>query len=55
MVLFIVLYKVALTFETVDEILSVTIRKTAIEQNLPLVLFIILCNVVLSFECVEEM
>lgn len=37
MVLFIMLHKVALTFESVDE--SVTIQIKAIEQYLPVVLF----------------
>ena len=53
-VLFIMLYKVALTFESVDESLSVTIQMKAIEQYLPVVLFIMLCKVVLTFESVDE-
>ena len=40
MVLFTMLYKVLLTFESVDEILSVTIQMKATEQLLSLVLFI---------------
>ena len=34
-VLFIILYKVVLTFESVDEILSVTIQTKATEQYFP--------------------
>jgi len=34
-VLFIMLYKVVLTFESVDDILSVTIQMKAIEQYFP--------------------
>ena len=49
-VLFIMLYKVVLTFESVDEILCVTIQMKAIEQYFPVVLFIILNKVVLTFE-----
>ena len=42
-VLFIVLYKVVRTFESVDEILqSVTIQMKATEQYFPVVLFIML-------------
>ena len=42
-VLFIMLYKVVLTFESVDEILqSVTIQMKATEQYFPVVLFIML-------------
>ena len=42
-VLFIMLYKVVLTFESVDEILqSVTIQMKATEQHFPVVLFIML-------------
>jgi len=33
--LFIMLYRVVLTFESVDEILSVTIQMKATEQNFP--------------------
>ena len=38
MVLFIMLSKVVLTFESVDEILSVTIQMKASEQDLPVAL-----------------
>ena len=41
-VLFIMLYKVVLTFESVDEILCVTIQTKAFEQNFLVVLFIML-------------
>ena len=41
-VLFFTLYQVVLTFESVDEILSVTIQVKATEQNFPVVLFIML-------------
>ena len=40
MVLFIVLYKVILTFESVDEILNVSIQMKATEQYFPVVLFV---------------
>ena len=54
-VLFIMLYKVALTFESVDEILqSVTIQMKATEQHFPVVLFIMLYKVVLTFESVDD-
>ena len=46
--------KVVLTFESVDEILSVAIQMEAIEQYLVLVLFIMLYKVVLTFESVDE-
>ena len=48
------LYKVALTFESVGEILSVTIQMKATEQYFPVVLFIMLCKVVRTFESVHE-
>ena len=41
---FIMLYKVALTFESVDESLSVTIQMKAIEQYFPVVLFVLPYN-----------
>ena len=43
------LYKVVLTFESVDEISSVTIQMKATEQYFPGVLFIMLYKVVLNF------
>ena len=45
--------KVVLTFESVDEILIVTIQMKAIEQYFPMVLFIMLYKVVLTFESNE--
>ena len=42
MVLFIMLYKVVLSLEPMDEILKVTIGMKATEQYFPVVLFIIL-------------
>ena len=42
------LYKVVLTFESVDEIPSVTIQMKAIKQYFPEVLFIMLYKVVLT-------
>ena len=50
MVLFIVLYMVVLSFESVDEILWFE----ATEQYFPVVLFIMLYKVVLTFESVNE-
>ena len=51
-VLSIMLYKVVVTFESVDEILNVvTIQMKATEQCFPVVLFIILYKVVVTFEC----
>ena len=48
-VLFIMLYKVVVTFESVDEILFVIIQMKAIEKYFPVVLFIMLYNMVLTF------
>ena len=45
-ILFIMLYKVVLTFESSDETLSVTIQMKATEQYFPVVLFIVLYKVV---------
>ena len=53
-VLFIMLYKEVLTFESEDESLNVTIQVKATEQYFPVVLFIMLYMVVLTFECVYE-
>ena len=53
-VLFIMLYKVVLTFKSVDEIHSVTNQMKATEQYFPVVLFIMLYKVVLTFESVDE-
>ena len=49
-VLFIMLYKAVLTFESVDEVLSVTIEMKATEQHFPVVL---LCCTVKTFESVD--
>ena len=43
------LYKVALTFESVDETLSLTIQMEFLQQYFPVVPFIMLCMVVLAF------
>ena len=51
MVLFIMLHKLILTFESVDEIQSVIIQMKVTEEYFSLVLFIML---VLIFESVEE-
>ena len=48
--LFIMLYKVFLTFESVCEILKCDHSMKATEQYFPVVLFIILYNVALMFE-----
>ena len=56
MVLFIMLYKVVLTFKSVDETLvcdHLNIMK-AIEQNFHVVLFIMLYKVVPTFKSVDE-
>ena len=53
-VLFIMLYKVVYTFESLDEILKCDIQVKATEQYLPEVLFIMLYKVVLTFESVDE-
>ena len=53
-VLFIMLYKVVLTFESVDEIVKCDIPMKATEQYFPVVLFIMLYKVVLTFESVNE-
>ena len=52
--LFIVLYKAILTFESVDEILKYDLPMKATEQYFPVVLFIMLYKVVLTFESVYE-
>ena len=57
MVLFIKLYKVVLTFESVDEILNkiiVTSQMKDSEQYFPVVLLIMLHKVVLILESVHE-
>ena len=49
MVLFIMLYKTVLTFESVDKFLL-----KAIEQYLPVVLFTMLYKLVLAFESMDK-
>ena len=53
-VLFIMLYKVVITFESVDKILECYIQMKAIEQYFPVVLFIMLHKVVITFESVDK-
>ena len=53
-VLFIMLYKVVPTFESVDEILKCDIQMKATEQRFLVVLFIMLYEVVLTFESVDQ-
>ena len=53
-VLFIMLYNAALTFESVDEILKCGHSMKVTEQYFPEVLFIMLYKVVLLFESVYE-
>ena len=52
MVLFIMLYKVVLTFESVDEILKCD-HSNEIEQYFPVLLFIMRYKVVATFKYVE--
>ena len=65
MVLFILVHKVVLTFESVDDydlndsnesltIQNVTIQMKHTEQCFPVVLFVMLYNVVVTFESVDE-
>ena len=53
-VLFISLYKVALTLSLWMKSKSVTIQMKAADQHFPVVLFIMLYKVVLPFESVDE-
>ena len=53
-VLFTRLYKVILTFESVDEILKYDHSKEATEQHFPVVSFIILFKVVPNLASVKE-
>ena len=53
-VLLIMLYKVILTFESVDEILKCDHSNEATEQDFPVVLFILLYKVVLTFKSVDK-
>ena len=60
MVLFILVHKVVLTFESVDDydvndsFQNVTIQMKPTEQCFPVVLFVMLYNVVVTFESVDE-
>ena len=54
MVPFIMLYKVALTFEVVDEILKCDHSTESYWQYFPVVLFVMLYKVALTFEVVDE-
>jgi len=53
-VLFFMLYKVVLTFESVDIILKCDIQMKATEQYFPVVLFFMLYMVVFTFDSVDE-
>ena len=54
-VLFIMLHKVILTFESVDETLRCHhSNENPTEQYFPVMLFIMLCKMVLTFESVDE-
>ena len=53
-VLFIMLYKMVLYFESVNEIPKCDIQMKATEQYFPVVLFIMLYKVVLHFESLNE-
>ena len=52
-VLFIMLYKVVLSFKSVDEFLKCDLSNEATEQYFPVVLFIMLYKVVSTFKCVS--
>ena len=54
MVLFIILYKVGVTFDSVNEFPSVNIQMKAIAQYFPVVLFITLYKKVPTFESVDK-
>ena len=54
LVLSILLYKVVITFESVDEVLKDDIQMKATEQYLPLVLSVLLHKVITMFESVDE-
>ena len=53
-VLFIMLYKVVLSFKSVDEFLKRDLQMKATEQYFPVVLFIMLYKVDLTFNSVDE-
>ena len=48
------LYKVALTFESVDEILKCDHSNESTEQYFPVALFVMLYKVALTFESVDQ-
>ena len=52
--LFITLYKVVVTFKSVDQPQGVTIQMKATEQHFSVALFIMLSKEVLTFESVDE-
>ena len=53
-VLFIMLYKLVPTFQSVDEILKCDHSMKATEQYVPVVLFIMVYELVLTFKSVDE-
>ena len=53
-VLYIMLYKVVLTFNSVDETLACDHSNETIEQYFHVVLFIMLYKVILTFKSVDE-
>ena len=53
-VLFSMMYKVVLTFESVDKILKCDHSKKATEQYFPVIQFIMLNKVALTFESMDE-
>ena len=53
-VLFIMLHKVVLTIESVDEIPKCDTQMKGTDLNFPLMLFLLLYKVVLTFESVDE-
>ena len=50
---FVMLYKVVLTFESMNRILKCEHQKKATEQYFLLVLFMMICKVVLMFEAMD--
>ena len=54
MLLVFMLYKVDLTFETLDGILKCDIQMKVIDQHFPVVMFIMQCRMVLTVESVDE-
>ena len=53
-VLFIMLYEMSVTFESVDEIIKCERSNEATEQYFRVVLFIMLYEIILTFESVDE-